>query len=126
VARGLPGVALEAVAVHIGSQLTQVAPFEAAFARVAALAQELAADGSRLKRSISAAAGRRLQPAAEPWADLAAYAAAVRAAARATGLKLVLEPGRWMVADAGILLARVIQLKDGVAKRFNNCRCCHE
>src|SRR5262249_12962932 len=50
VARGLPGVALEAVAVHIGSQLTQVTPFEAAFARVASLAQELAADGSRLKR----------------------------------------------------------------------------
>jgi diaminopimelate decarboxylase len=119
VARALPGVALEAVAMHIGSQVTSVAPFEAAFARMVALVQQLAADGIVLKRlDLGGGLGVAYNPQQNQQPDLAAYAAAVRAAARATGLRLVLEPGRWMVADAGILLASVIQLKDGLAKRF--------
>ena len=119
IARGLPGISLDALAVHIGSQLTAVEPFRAAFARLVDLARTLAADGIRLKRlDLGGGLGVAYNPQINQVPDLAAYAAAVREVARASGLPVVLEPGRWMVADAGVLLARVIRVKDGLAKRF--------
>lgn len=119
IARGLPGISLDAVAVHIGSQLTAVDPFRTAFGRLIELVGTLAADGIRLKRlDLGGGLGVAYNPQLNQQPDLAAYADAVRAAAKATGLPVVLEPGRWMVADAGILLARVIRVKDGLARRF--------
>lgn len=113
----LPGIALEAVGLHIGSQLTSIEPFRAAFARLADLARALIARGHQLRRiDFGGGLGVSYGNGAAP--DLAAYAQAIRDAMHGLDLDIILEPGRFLVADAGILLARVIYMKDGTTKRF--------
>jgi diaminopimelate decarboxylase len=113
----LKGVRIEALSTHIGSQITDVTPYRAAFRRVADLAKTLRADGVPLKR-LDFGGGLGVVYRDETPPDLKAYAAAVRAAMKGTGLGLVLEPGRWLVADAGVLMARVEYVKQGTAKRY--------
>jgi diaminopimelate decarboxylase len=113
----LPGIALEALSVHIGSQLTGIAPFRAAFARLGALARELRAAGIALRR-LDFGGGLGVVYRDETPPDLGAYAAAVRDAVAGLDVEIVLEPGRNLVADAGILLTRVVRAKHGTAKRF--------
>lgn len=118
-AKTMTGIALEGIAVHIGSQLTQVAPYRAAFARVADFARELLADGHALRRlDLGGGLGVVYDRARDQAPDLAAYAAAIRDTVAPLGLGLLVEPGRWLVADAGLLLARVVYVKQGTAKRF--------
>ncbi|MGQ0662237.1 MAG: diaminopimelate decarboxylase [Pseudomonadota bacterium] len=116
-AASLPGLALEGIAVHIGSQLTATGPFRDAFARLRALAHELIAAGHQLKRldlggGLGVSYDRDTPPALED------YAAAVRATLSGLDLDLVVEPGRTLVAEAGVLLTRVLYMKAGIAKRF--------
>jgi diaminopimelate decarboxylase len=113
----LPAIALEAVGLHIGSQLTSIAPFRAAFARLAELARALVARGHALRR-IDFGGGLGVSYGNGGGPDLVAYADAVRDAVRGLDLDIILEPGRFLVADAGILLARVIYVKEGITKRF--------
>jgi diaminopimelate decarboxylase len=113
----LPGVVLEAVGLHIGSQLTSIEPFRAAFARLAELARTLLGRGHRLRR-IDFGGGLGVSYGNGAGPDLEAYAQAVRDAVRGLDLDIILEPGRFLVADAGVLLTRVIYMKDGVTKRF--------
>ena len=113
----LPGIALEALSVHIGSQLTGIAPFRAAFARLGALARELRGAGIALRR-LDFGGGLGVVYRDETPPDLGAYAAAVRDAVAGLDVAIVLEPGRNLVADAGILLTRVVRVKNGTAKRF--------
>jgi diaminopimelate decarboxylase len=112
-ARRLPGVKAVGVAVHIGSQLTDLAPFEQAFRRVGELAQALRQEGHPIERldlggglGIPYQAGSNAMP--PPPAD---YAAMARRTVGHLGFKLVLEPGRLLVGNAGVLLARVIYVK---------------
>ena len=108
----LPGIALEGLAVHIGSQLTGLAPFRAAFERVAALYRELRAAGLPLKR-LDLGGGLGIAYGDEtPPPDVAAYAAVARKATSGLGAELVFEPGRHLVGNAGILVTRVIYVKD--------------
>ncbi len=116
-ARKLKGVRIEALSTHIGSQITDVTPYRTAFRRVADLAVDLRAEGVPMRR-LDFGGGLGVVYRDETPPDLAAYAAAVRAAMKGTGFGLVLEPGRWLVADAGVLLARVEFVKEGTAKRF--------
>jgi diaminopimelate decarboxylase len=116
-ARSLPGISLEALSVHIGSQLTAMAPFRAAFARLGDLARRLNATGPGLRR-LDFGGGVGVVYRDETPPDLAAYAAAVREAVAGLDVGIVLEPGRSLVAEAGVLLARVIRVKEGTAKRF--------
>jgi diaminopimelate decarboxylase len=116
-ARGLPGIALEALSVHIGSQLTAIEPFREAFARLGALARALNATGPRLKR-LDFGGGVGVVYRDETPPDLAGYAAAIRNAVAGLDVGIVLEPGRNLVAEAGVLLARVIRVKEGTAPRF--------
>lgn len=117
-ARELPGLSLDCIAVHIGSQLTSVAPYRAAFARVAELAGALNAAGHRLRR-IDCGGGLGLAYAPDAQApDLAAYAEAARETLAPLGLDLIFEPGRWMAGPCGVLLTRVIYVKQGTTKRF--------
>ncbi|MFO0293037.1 MAG: diaminopimelate decarboxylase [Rhodospirillales bacterium] len=116
-ARSLPGIALEALSVHIGSQLTTIEPFREAFARLGALARTLDATGPRLKR-IDFGGGVGVTYHDETPPDLAGYAAAIRDAVAGLDVGIVLEPGRNLVAEAGVLLSRVIRVKEGTAKRF--------
>jgi diaminopimelate decarboxylase len=122
----LPGIRLQGLAVHIGSQVTDVDPYHDAFARVGKLAQELNADGHAITRlDFGGGLGVVYDPASNSGAPpaLEYYAAAVRGAlgqlpGGGQGIEIVLAPGRWLVAEAGILLTRVLYMKSGAAKRF--------
>ncbi|MCA3244886.1 MAG: diaminopimelate decarboxylase [Azospirillum sp.] len=116
-ARKLKGVRIEALSTHIGSQITDVTPYRAAFARMAALGGELRAAGVPMTR-LDFGGGLGVVYRDETPPDLGAYARAVKSAIAGTGFDLILEPGRWLVADAGALLAKVVYVKHGSAKRF--------
>ena len=122
------------VSVHIGSQIRSAAPFGAALARVRGLVQELAADGIRI-HSVDAGGGlgidyaTPLEAAAsdastssvdgfDPVQEVAAYAAALAEGLRGLRVRLLLEPGRFLVAQAGALVARVLYRKRNGAKEF--------
>lgn len=114
----------EGVSVHIGSQIRSAAPFGAALARVRALVEELAADGVRI-RSVDAGGGLGIDYTAQLGAEefdaekeVAEYAAALADGLRGLRVRLLLEPGRFLVAQAGALLARVLYRKRNGAKEF--------
>ena len=113
----LPGIAPVGLALHIGSQLTELAPFELAFTRVAALFAAMRDEGIALERlDLGGGVGIRYrdeQP--PPFQD---YAALVKRLTDGLGAELAFEPGRAIVGNAGALLARVIYVKDGVTRRF--------
>jgi len=116
-ALALPGIVLRGIQCHIGSQITDVAPYGEAVARTAALAMRLRADAPDLAwLNMGGGYGIYYRDDAAP--DLDAYAAAVRPAVEGTGLKLIMEPGRVIVGNAGVLLTRVVFNKQAGAKRF--------
>jgi len=105
------------LAAHIGSQLTEMEPFESAFERLTGLYAELRAAGHRLGRlDLGGGLGIPYRGGAAP--DLARYAELVRARTAGLGAHLIFEPGRRLVGNAGILATRVIFVKDNGARRF--------
>ncbi len=116
-ARTLPALEIAGVACHIGSQLQELAPFLAALERVLALADRLAAQGIALSHlDLGGGLGVRYDAEAPPSpADLAG---AVRDKLAGRKLKLLLEPGRAIAGNAGVLVARVEYLKRGSEKSF--------
>lgn len=118
-AASLPGLEAVGVDVHIGSQITELAPFEEAFARVVELVALLRGDGHRISRAdLGGGLGVHYSAKDPPPPDCAAYGEMVSRLMRGLNLSLILEPGRLIAADAGVLVARVIFLKDGEAHRF--------
>lgn len=116
-AAALPGIRPVAIAVHIGSQLTDLAPFRAAYTRVADLLHQLRQDGHDIRRlDLGGGLGIRYRDETPP--DLPAYAQMVRAITGNLGCAVTLEPGRSLVGDAGILVSRVIYVKQGLSRRF--------
>jgi len=113
----LPGIEPVGIAVHIGSQLTDVTPFRDAFVRVADLVRALRADGHKVPR-VDLGGGLGVPYRGETPPDLSAYAALVREIIRPLGCHVACEPGRWMVAEAGVLVSRVVHVKDGTSRRF--------
>ena len=109
------------VSVHIGSQITDVAPFGEAMARVADLVRELRADGHSIDY-IDAGGGLGIayeKPNAGDFsANVAAYARALAAPLRGLEVRLLLEPGRSIIGPAGVLLTSVIYRKENDGKRF--------
>ncbi len=113
----LPGIAVMGLAVHIGSQLTALAPFEHAFARVVELVRALRADGFMLERlDLGGGLGIRYRDEVPPAIE--DYAALALRLSDGMGLSLAVEPGRVIVGNAGVLLARVLHIKDGATRRF--------
>jgi diaminopimelate decarboxylase len=97
--------------VHIGSQITDVAPLTQAAATIATMASTLNAQGIKLDHlDIGGGLGIAYEPG-QHVISVEEYAAAVLPVIRPTGLRLVLEPGRWIAGPAGVLLARVVDLK---------------
>ena len=96
---------------HVGSQVTDTEPLRRGALAFADLAQALAADGVQLEHlDVGGGLGIPYQPGqVVPTVD--EYAAAVLPVVRPTGLRLILEPGRWITAPAGVLLTRVVDLK---------------
>lgn len=113
----LPHLEPRGIAVHIGSQLTELDPYEDAFAKVAALFTELRGAGIALQR-IDLGGGLGVAYRDETPPDPAAYAAAVKRTVGRLGVPLIFEPGRLLVAEAGLLVTRVIYAKQGATRRF--------
>jgi len=116
-AQSLPGLRPVGIAVHIGSQLTSLRPFETAFRRIAALYRELREAGVPLaRRDLGGGRGSRYRDETPP-AKRDSGAMVTRIFGN-LGASLSFEPGRALVGNAGVLLARVLYVKQGVAHRF--------
>lgn len=113
----LPGVEPVGLATHIGSQITSLSPFRAAYARLAELVAGLRAAGHAV-RSVDCGGGLGVPYRNEPVPGPAGLAGALRAAFHNLDVRLQLEPGRWLVAPAGVLLCSAVLVKQGVGARF--------
>ena len=109
-ARALPGIAMHGLHLHIGSQIAELAPFEAAYRRGVELFRELRAAGHDLRR-LDLGGGFGVRYRDEQPLDARGYATLVRRLTDGLDCKLIFEPGRAFVAEAGILLSRVIYRK---------------
>jgi len=116
-AAGMPGISLQGLAVHIGSQLTGLAPFRQAFERLATLYGELRAAGHDLHQ-LDFGGGLGIAYRDESPPNVTDYAAMVKEVAGDLDARLVFEPGRLLVGNAGILVTRVLYVKDGAQRRF--------
>jgi diaminopimelate decarboxylase len=108
------------VSVHIGSQIRKVAPFAAALSRVTSLIADLRHDGHNI-RYVDAGGGLGIDystSASDPAAQVKKYAAALTKGLAAEPAHLLLEPGRFIVAQAGALLTRVLYVKKNGTKTF--------
>ncbi|HEV7775311.1 MAG TPA: diaminopimelate decarboxylase [Luteibacter sp.] len=114
----LTHVRLDGLHVHIGSQILSVDPFRLALARVAAFWRELR-DGGHALESIDVGGGLGVRyRAGDRPVEPSEYVAAIREALAGFEGRLLLEPGRYLVAEAGVLLTRVIRVKHGEQRRF--------
>jgi diaminopimelate decarboxylase len=115
----LPGVHVQGVAVHIGSQLTSLDPFERAFTRIGELITELRRAGHEIRvADLGGGLGVPYDPALPPPPSPADYGAMVARVTAGWDVRLVFEPGRLIVGNAGVLLSRVIRIKPGAAHPF--------
>jgi diaminopimelate decarboxylase len=121
-AAALPNVALTGVAVHIGSQLTDLEPFRHAFRRIRGLVTDLRAQGHRIDCvDVGGGLGIDYGDPADEGTELpsaADYAAVVRDEAGDLDCQLLLEPGRYLAGNAGVLVTRVVYVKEGETRRF--------
>ncbi len=116
-AAAMPGIAPVGIAVHIGSQLTSLRPFETAFRRVAELYRSLRAQGIPLERlDLGGGVGIRYKDETPP--AIADYAASAKRIFGNSGASLSFEPGRYLVGNAGVLVAKIVYVKKGVTHRF--------
>ena len=113
----LPNLAIKGVSCHIGSQLTKVEPFADALERLGVLIGRLRGAGIELEM-LDLGGGLGITYNDEEPPSPAQYAQALKDQAGRLGLKLVLEPGRVIVGNAGILVCRVLFTKDTPAKHF--------
>jgi diaminopimelate decarboxylase len=115
----LPGIRVTGVDMHIGSQITDLVPLEAAFRLLAEFVQTLRADGHTISH-VDFGGGLGIPYHAEGEAPPlpSAYADVVKRVTHNLGCTLVFEPGRLIVGNAGILVTRVIYVKHGEARNF--------
>ena len=118
-AASLPSLRIVGVDVHIGSQITELEPFEAAFVRLAELIGQLRADGHTIERAdLGGGLGVPYRASDTAPPDPEIYGKMIARLSVGLDVSLILEPGRLIAANAGILLARVIYVKEGEAKKF--------
>jgi diaminopimelate decarboxylase len=116
-AASLPGIAPTGLATHIGSQILSLAPFRAAYARIADLVTGLREAGQTVD-SVDCGGGLGIPYRNEPAPSPDGLAGALRAAFHNLDVRVKLEPGRWLVAPAGVLLATVVLTKQTEGTRF--------
>jgi len=113
----LPGLAPRGIALHIGSQLTELAPFELAYGRAVELLRQLAGEGIKLQRlDLGGGLGIRYHNERPPAVE--DYAALVKRVTTGLDVEVDFEPGRWLVGNAGALVSRVLYVKEGASRRF--------
>ena len=116
-ARSLPGIEVVGVDLHIGSQLTNLEPFKDAFSRLAELVNALRGDGHDIRQiDLGGGLGVRYRDEEPPTAS--EYAELVDTIFGGFDCQLIFEPGRALVANAGILLSQVIEVKHVSERRF--------
>jgi diaminopimelate decarboxylase len=113
----LPGLKLEGVACHIGSQMMTLEPLAAALGQLADFVRSLQAGGAPLSH-VDAGGGLGIDHGDRVAPTPAAYARTVIGALGGLGLEIVLEPGRAVAGPAGLLLTRVAYLKPGHGRKF--------
>ena len=115
----LPALKVAGVDMHIGSQITELQPFDNAAALLAELARDLMAEGHRFRHmDFGGGLGVPYRETDEPPPDPEAYAAVITRHAQGLGLKLIFEIGRMIAGNAGILVTRVVYVKQGEGKTF--------
>ena len=113
----LPGLRTVGLAVHIGSQITEAGPYRAALDRIAGLVRALRAAGERVTR-VDCGGGLGIAYRHETALAPALLAGVLRASLGGLDLDLVVEPGRWLVGPAGVLLASVVLVKNAAPRPF--------
>ncbi len=116
-AEALPGIEPIGVAMHIGSQIMDLAPYRAAFARIAELVRSLRERGHTV-RVVDCGGGLGIPYRNQPGPRPEALAGAIKAAFHNLDVSVALEPGRWLVGPAGLLLASVVLQKQSPGARF--------
>ena len=116
-AASLPNIKVQGVDVHIGSQLTQLAPFEEAYKRIAQLVAELKEDGHNIS-VIDIGGGLGITYSDENIPSKQDYTAVAKAQLGHLNCKIVVEPGRSLLGNAGILVSSVVFVKTGEERQF--------
>lgn len=118
-ASALPALDLQGVAVHIGSQLTSLAPLEAAFRKVGELIAALREEGHDIRKAdLGGGLGIPYDPDAPVPPSPALYGRMIADVTANWNVRLIFEPGRLIVGNAGVLLTEVIRVKPGAADPF--------
>jgi diaminopimelate decarboxylase len=112
----LPGISVRGLALHIGSQILSPEPYAAAYSKAAEMIRTLRAQGQEVT-VLDLGGGIGIGYHDEPGMNLAAFAAVVKREVGSLGVKLLMEPGRYLVGPAGLLLASVV-LQKQAGKRF--------
>ena len=110
-------IAWRGISAHLGSQIFSTAPYRRGIERLASHVRELAANGVRLE-TVDIGGGLGIRYTDEQPLNLPEYARTLSEVVRPLGCKLVIEPGRWLVAAAGLLVTRVIYVKENRGKTF--------
>ena len=118
VAASLPNVALRGLDMHVGSQLSRLDAYRHGIERVLELLSQLRSDGAKGLRYLDIGGGLAVTYDAEEPTDLERFAQIVVPAVRSTGLQLIVEPGRFMVGNAGVLISRVLYRKRSGGKKL--------
>ena len=116
-AAAMPAISVVGVAVHIGSQVTDLAPFRDAYVRMRDLVAMLRADGHSIER-LDLGGGLGIPYGDEVTPTPEEYAATVKSAIADVDCHIILEPGRVIVGNAGVLVTRVVHVKEGAMRTF--------
>ncbi len=116
-AAAMPGIEMSGLAVHIGSQLLDLEPFRAAYERLGDLAATLRSDGIDIS-TLDLGGGLGIPYDGGPSPSPRDYASVVRETVGGLGCRIILEPGRMIVGNAGVLVASVVYVKAGAVKNF--------
>ena len=116
-AQHLPGLDVMGLAVHIGSQITDFSAFDKAFAGIGQLVAELRQKNLPVKR-IDVGGGIGIPYRGENPPSLASYAALIEKWITPLNCQLLVEPGRYLVGNAGVLISRVLYVKKGKTRQF--------
>jgi diaminopimelate decarboxylase len=113
----LPGIEPIGLATHIGSQILDLAPYRQAFARMAQLVRDLREQGFHVN-SVDCGGGLGIPYRNQPCPTPTGLAGAMRSAFHNMDVRLHLEPGRWLIGPAGLLLAEVVLVKQAPGVPF--------
>lgn len=113
----LPGLDIYGISMHIGSQITSLEPFEAAFLKLRQLCLKLRKNGHNIQ-SLDFGGGIGIGYKDETTIDFAEYARMIKEITKDLKVKIVLAPGRSMIGNAGVLVTKVVYIKSAITKNF--------